>query len=80
MQETMQKSTDIIVLRLQEILASEAAKHFHDVKVLDADFKAYLVELTKVVDWEDEFIEEVHNLYLQKITDTGNNLSQKLSM
>ncbi|MGZ5242427.1 MAG: hypothetical protein ACXWDO_05390 [Bacteroidia bacterium] len=74
----MQQTKEFIVERLQEILANEASKHFNTTP-LCADFKAYLVKITKVVDWDDEFIEEVYQIYLQKITATGQSLSNNMS-
>lgn len=74
----MQQPKEFIVTRLQEILANEASRHFENTP-LRTDFRAYLVKITKVVDWEDEFIDEVYQIYLDKISETGNILTRNIS-
>ncbi len=74
----MPPSTDFVVRRLQEILAREAATHFPST-VIQADVADYIKHLTQVVDWEDDFLSDVYDLYLRKITDTGKQLSDNFS-
>ncbi len=67
-----------MVARLQEILAFEAAKHFQSSAPI-VIFKEYLKEITSVIDWEDEFIEEVYKIYLDEVTETGDALTQNIN-
>lgn len=74
----MSNSTDFVVKRLQEVLAKEAATHFPNT-VLKEDLAAYIKNLTQVVDWEEDFLSDVYDLYLRKVSQAGQQLCDKIS-
>ncbi|MDQ3071906.1 MAG: hypothetical protein M3Q97_01390 [Bacteroidota bacterium] len=66
------------VERLQEILAEKAKAEFaHAVISIDA-FTHFVKETTFVPDWDIDFIKAAYNKYLQKVTDAGLRLTEKI--
>ncbi|RYD71059.1 MAG: hypothetical protein EOP53_24315 [Sphingobacteriales bacterium] len=74
----MPHSTDFVVKRLQEVLAQEAVSYFPEI-VIREEMAAYIKTLTKVVDWEEDFLADVYDLYLRKVNETGQQLCNNLS-
>ena len=74
----MSHSTDYVVKRLQEVLAREAASTYPDT-VLQEEIASYIRQLTQVIDWEEDFLANVYELYLRKITETGNKLCDNIT-
>ncbi len=62
--------------RLFMILANEASQQMGN-NVSPEAFKKFVMEMTQVKDWPDDFIIKCYESYLQKITNTAEKLNKK---
>ncbi len=60
------------------VLETEAAVTFPET-VIKEDIAAYIKNLTQVVAWDENFLSDVYDLYLRKITKAGNQLCENLN-
>jgi hypothetical protein len=67
------------VEKLQEILAREAQVYFEAREIARFEFEAYVKSLTSVHDWDEDFLEECYNKYMEKVNSAGAELTDKMT-